>query len=191
MTIDSFVVLEDVDLGKAGRFALGDVVDGAHARLVEAERRGVVPHDPRAGEHHHLASWAHRQFGIAGLELPETVTGRVAPLTLFSLPGKGRVVWRARVAVGPGSQGRLRLTGDSAQPGANAAGVQGDDSPTGDVADLERDYHGDEAAPGQGTVLLRGTVRVSAPLGHYMGVCLYGAVSGARLLWFAASQVPA
>lgn len=176
--------------GEVGGYKVdaGSIVLPSEEQALRAHEVPTIPIQDTALGRHPLAGFAHRAYGARGHELPEAIPRVVCSLTLYALPGFRRIHWRAALRLAPGFtswadvEGSLRLGSDSSQPGAYPAGVSAVNNPQARITG--RDLH-----LGEGADYLVGGDATHSPAGEcYVGLCLYGAVRGARVAWFAVSQ---
>lgn len=180
MSRHAVIVYDPTDTEPEGEIITGNAIGVAKARgavLLPVEldllRRGGV------------SGWSKRSYG-RGWRYDAVAAARGCPLALHVTAGFPIVEWVARLhADDPegapvNTAGSLRLAADTAQAGAQAAGLAPETSPVA-IPSL-----GPPDAQGGWTI--GGRSRVMASSDMLLGLQLYGQIGGARVLWFAASQ---
>ena len=160
----------------------GEILSGN--RLAVARSRGVItlPVDVPLLRSGALSGYARRCYG-RGWRYDANRAGRGCPLVLHASALYPMLHWVVRLVPDPEMQqraGHLRVAVDTAQAGAQAAGL----SPQGSPLDAGRLGDPDEAGgwswSGESLVTLAGD--------QLLGLQLYGALSGVQVAWWAVSQ---
>lgn len=165
----------------SGELPDGSILEGNEVAV--AKGRGVValPVHTELLARGGAAGWSKRCYG-PGWRYHPTIGGHGSPLLLQVSPGYPMVHWAARLVadrVTSHVSGSLRLAGDN-QIGAGSFGLALEDGP------VQVERLGDRDAAGGWTI--GGKCRASISSEVAFGLQLYGHLSGARVLWLAASQ---
>lgn len=174
----SAVVLFD----PSGEEPEGEVLSGH--RLAAARSRGVeaLPVDVTLLRSGALSGYARRCYG-RGWRYDANQSGRGCPLVLYASTQYPEIHWLVRLIPDPELHqraGHLRVAVDTAQAGAQAAGLSPRGSP------LNAGTLGDPDAAGGWS--WRGESHVTLVGDQLLGLQLYGALSGLRVAWWAVSQ---
>lgn len=172
--INPHVVLWD----PRGELPEGSVFDGA--RVNDHQGRGVVmlPVNLQLLKTSACGGYVKRSFG-QGWQYDPLRASKGPALFFFAVPQQD-IHWKARLqANGEQVNGALRIAPDTAQPGASVVGMHGMSAVS--LADLgPPDEHGGWT--------IGGRVGFMAADACYLGLMLYGAATGVRVMWFAAGQ---
>ena len=157
----------------------GEIVEGKKAELLVAHGIPSLPVEPHLLSRNGASGWVNREYG-KGAALEAIASRRACPIVLYVLPGYQQINWLARVIPASAEadvSGRLRLANDTAQVNVIKGGLA-----TAQFAEV------DGEPDDEGGWTIAGSSRFNAGLEGFMGLCLYGTLSGARVLWFAVSQ---
>lgn len=164
----------------SGQIPEGRIV--SNATTVELlEQQGVVlmPVDAELVYRMPIAGYFRKAYGD-GWRFDEMVGRRGCPLLLYIEPDRTFIHWRALVVpIGSDVQGVLRLTTDSALPGALSGGL----SATAEAVNLA-----ELGEPGKYGWVIGGSTRMNCTGEGYFGLSLYGACKGIAVKWAAVSQ---
>jgi len=166
----------------SGRLPDGSILEDNQIAVARGEGVVALPLQKELLRRGGAAGWSKRSYG-RGWQYDATVSGPGCPLLLQVAAGYPLIHWTARLAPHePGAPiaGSLRLSGDTTQIGAGAFGLSLEDGPV----QINRLGDADEA----GGLIISGKCRIRVASDVAFGLQLYGYLSGARVLWLAASQ---
>jgi hypothetical protein len=173
-----------------GEFWEGAVVDDVRARALEARGVAVMPCIPDLFMRSGVGGFAKRAWG-SGWPLDHTVPRMFAPLTVFVRapdPGSShqkqpRLHWRMRLApLGDGAPGLgvIRVASDSSQHNPHKLTMSYGEQDHVDVSRLE-------APDAAGGWTIGGSAMICVPGDAHYPIGFWGAASGCRCVWVAAS----
>lgn len=156
----------------------GEIVEGKKAELLVARGIPSLPVDPNLLSRNGVSGYSKREFG-RGISLDANSSRRGCSTVLYVMPSHQKINWCARIiptSAGMVARGRLRLANDTAQVNVIKGGIA-----TAEFAEVS----GKLGAEG---LTIAGSSRFIANMEGYMGLCLYGTLANARVLWLAISQ---
>lgn len=163
-----------------GEVPCGEIVTPNEARLLMSRKVATLPVEdvkPKNG----ASGWAKRHFGRG--EVMHTHTqGYACPLVLHIETTPPTIAWCARVQLNPRKEkmrGRLSLNAPPSQLGCIQLGLRSEEGAIVLEA-LQVDKWGG--------VTIEGRASFSSRLSGFLGLSLYGALEGGRVMWVAASQ---
>lgn len=167
----------------SGAYPEGEFVDGQKAELLAFTPEVVaLPAEPALMARNGAASWVRRAWGT-GVRFDATTQRRGCGVALYVVGGHQTIHWTARIhAERPEARlaGMFRFGVDTSQAGTLLSGL-GQDTPPVQLAELgEPDRFGGWTIGGRG--------RLISPAEGFMGLGLYGTMTGGRVLWLAVSQ---
>lgn len=163
----------------------GEIITGNAVGVARARGAVLLPIELDLLRRGGVSGWVKRSYG-RGWRYDAVAAARGCPLVLHVTAGYPGIEWAARLqaddpAGAPvNTAGSLRLAADTAQAGAQAAGISPDTSPVALPALGAPDK--------QGGWTIGGRSRLMATSDMMVGLQLYGQIGGARVIWFAASQ---
>ena len=175
---DSAVVIHD----PSGEELEGEILSSRRLDVARARGVALLPVDVALLRSGALSGYAKRCYG-RGWRFDHTRPGRGCPLVLHAARAYPIIHWVVRLVPDEGPprrEGHLRISVDTAQPGAVAAGLSPMEGPLNPASLGEPDAAGGWTWAGSSRVTLAGD--------QLLGLMLYGALAGLRVAWWAASQ---
>lgn len=160
----------------------GELLSGQKLDVARSRGAVVLPVDPVLLRTGAMSGYAKRAYG-RGWTYDANRPARGCPLILHADKGYPLLHWVVRLVPGEAGarrDGHLRVAMDTAQPGAVAAGLSPVEGPLNASTLGDPDEHGGWT--------WRGSSRVTLAGDQFLGLTLYGALSGLRVAWWAVSQ---
>lgn len=163
-----------------GRFAIGTILEDASAQKEAAEGLILLPCDPELiyGQSASAAGgYVVRHWGLGVLYDGMRAT-RACPMLLHVFPGREWIHWAAMVKPDGDMRGNLTLV-------TNTAAIA---SMKGGLAQVDRPPALESLELLDGQEVIRGRCRIQVGAEGYLAMNLYGALTGTRVMWSAATQ---
>ena len=177
---DTIIVVQDI--AGAG-LVEGDILAGNRAQVAR-QKAIVLPVEPGLLELSAVAGYFRKNFG-RGYQLTFPAAGRACPMVLYNVRERTMLHWAAYIVRDVSDhpiRGHLRLATDTRQAQVLAGGLHHDTPPVDAAKETTR--HADAL----GGWAVYGRARLSVQAEGYLGLCIHGALSGARILWSAVTQ---
>lgn len=166
----------------SGKLPDGSILEGNEIAVSQGKGVLCLPVQADLLARGGAAGWSKRSYG-RGWQYNRQVSAGGCPLVLQVASGYPVIHWLARLLPVPDAgniSGMLRLAGDTAQIGAGTLGLSLDHGPV---------YADGLGAPDEhGGWTIGGRCKASISGDRIFAMQLYGYLSGARVLWLAASQ---
>jgi hypothetical protein len=164
-----------------GKIPEGAIIEGPKKiNAIEVAGGVVLPYAPDLAANNAVAGYFRRGWGN-GVHFDNMVGQRGCPMMIYAMPGYPVFHWVIRVEPIDGAKetrGIFRCT--SSGQVATLSGGMGTRGDPVEVGDLERDVHGGW--------IIRGKNTLNCTLEGYLGVSIYAAAVGARVMWSAIAQ---
>lgn len=161
----------------------GEVIQGRPNVVSAFERRGGValPFSSQLASHNSVAGYFRRSWG-SGVVFDKMIGRRDCPMMLYGMPGFPVFHWAARIMPIDGAKetkGIFRCVTNSGQVATMSGGL-GSVGQSIEISEIPIDRFGGWT--------IRGSNALNCTLEGYLGLSIYAAALGARVVWSAVTQ---